>query len=1142
MASSGDSSSDKGLASAEESTAASFSPLSAEELLQRLQQSEQRFRTLFDGIEDAVILFAINPDGSRGPILEVNAAACARLGFTPDEFRDMTVNDIDAPETQKTRPQITERFRNGTGATFEAIHVSKNGQRWPVEINARLFDYEGTPSVLAIARDISERYKADRIRQVYLQQLEAEVARRTSELEQTNRQLKEQIERANAAEASARQSEARLRGIFNATGQSILLLGKDGTVHHANAIAASGFGLPPEKIEGTNIYDYLPDNIARHRREILDMVAASRSPVAFKSRRGKALLANNVYPVFDRNEVAGFAVYSEDITRELEAENALAAHHRLRDVLHEILNYSHSTHNLDELLASIHTVMLRELQAENLYVALINEENDTLTYRYCVDAHSTFHDIPSLSALTAPLLTLEPIRRNAVVHFTQEALSRSIKEGNVLLFGPMPRSWLGIPLRVRGRTIGVLVTQDYSSERRYSENDVHLLTACSEQIALAIERKQAEEMAQAARDIFANIPSGLFIYQHTPPNSLTLVNANPAAERLTGISLKDWAGAEFKNLWPSAQSSGLYESITSPLITKQDFTAEDIHYEDDRLSGAYQVHSFALPENRLGVTFQDITERKKAELAIQESNEQYRAFFEDNHSVMFVLDSENGTILDVNKTAEQFYGYSREEMKGRSVGILNHFSEQKLARTLKRLVNQRISSIITRHMLANGEWRDIEVFSGPFVVNGHTRLISIIHDITQRKRDEEILAAAKTTAEQANRAKSEFVANISHEVRTPLSGLMGMLQLLLTTPLNCEQKGYINTALKSSKNLLQVLNDVLDFSKIEAGKLTLTDNSFDVSELLGQCVDLFRHQAAAKGLTLIPELSSPLKGCCIGDEMRIRQILLNLIGNAIKFTEQGAIYIDISLAPSRGRKSAQLELTVRDTGIGIPKSKLDCIFDAFTQVDGSITRRHTGTGLGLAIVKRLVDLMQGTIQVESALGKGTSVRVAVKLGVTPDAAPATCTEPEDIPELSPLRVLVVEDEAVNRLMATRLLEIMGHSVHVAENGLQALEQLKSKPFDVVLMDIQMPVMDGLETVRCIRGATGMATPSDIPVIAISAHASAADRENALQNGMDDYIVKPYEATEVKTSLFRVMQCQRQEKAADVSAPPENGTG
>ncbi|MFV0347791.1 MAG: PAS domain S-box protein [Halodesulfovibrio sp.] len=1093
-----------------------------QDVLQHLLDGEGRARMLLDSIEDAVFLYTIRPDGSRGRFLETNASACARLGYTPDELRAMTMDDIDAPETSAERPTIQARFGTGSTAIFESVHLTKDNNRIPVEVNARRFDIDGTQCILAIARDISDRRRAESLRQEYMQHLEAEVARRTAELEQSNRRLTSEMERANAAEAVALQSEARLRGIFNASGQSILLLNMRGEVLHANAIAAAGFGLTPEAMTGTSVYDHFSQQDADQRRQILRQVTERKTPVAFRSQRSDAVLAHNVYPVMDRDMVTGFAIYSEDITRILESERELAAHNRQREVLHEILNTSHAARTLDDFLAAVHRILVRELGMENLYVALMDDA-DSLSYRYCQNTCGVPQDISGIGSLQVPSLTHAPLRNGGVVCYSRADICTMAETGLFDADAPLPCSWLGIALRIGNRPIGVMVTQDYANEKLYSNYDMRLLCACSDQIALSIERKRAEEAALSARDIFMNIPSGLFIYQYSPPDTLTLVNANPTAEKLTGVTLKEWMGREFREIWPSAEGAGMFEAVSSPLRTRQDFVAEEMHYADERLSGAFQVHSFMLPENRLGVAFQDITERKRAHLAVQESSEQYRAFFEDNHSVMFILDSANGAILDANKAAEQFYGYPREYMKGRSVAILNQYSASRLKNTLRGLARQRITSIIARHKLANGEWRDVEVYSGPFTVHGHKRLISIVHDITERKKNEEALAAAKESAEQANRAKSEFVANISHEVRTPLSGLMGMLQLLLTTPLDNEQEGYIDTALKSSKNLLQVLNDVLDFSKMEAGKLTIESREFSISDLLSQCTDLFRHQAVAKGLALTHRVIPPVDASYLGDELRIRQILLNLIGNAIKFTERGSVHVEMAVRQLPEQGAAQLDITVRDTGIGIPRAKLNAIFDAFTQVDGSISRKYTGTGLGLAIVKRLVDLMQGSIRVESRPGKGATVYASVQLGLTEATCPEICAEPEAEANLPPMRVLIVEDEAVNRYMASRLLETMGHTVTVAENGSEALEQLRNTPFDLVLMDIQMPIMNGLEAVGHIRNFRGMVNPPDIPVIALSAHASNVDREKALEHGMDEYIVKPYEVAEMKRTLHVVMQ-------------------
>ncbi|QJB56907.1 hybrid sensor histidine kinase/response regulator [Pseudodesulfovibrio sp. zrk46] len=393
-----------------------------------------------------------------------------------------------------------------------------------------------------------------------------------------------------------------------------------------------------------------------------------------------------------------------------------------------------------------------------------------------------------------------------------------------------------------------------------------------------------------------------------------------------------------------------------------------------------------------------------------------------------------------------------------------------------------------------------------------------------RKREND-LHDAKEAAESANMAKDEFLANISHEVRTPLNGVMGMLQLLRETRVDSEQQSFLSTALHSSRNLLRVLNDLLDFIKVGAGKLELFEEPFELEELVRQSVDLFRLQVEEKDIVLKYHISEAAEGQYMGDVGRIRQILFNLIGNAIKFTESGSIEVQVFTLPHPSEDRVRLFFSIEDSGIGIPDDKIECIFDAFTQVDGSLSRGHQGTGLGLPIVKKLVNLMGGTCVIESELGSGTNVMFCVLVvKVTPLSS--GIYQERVVASNGPLNILLVEDEKVNRVMAQRLLEKMGHHVICAENGEEGLARLDEGDFDLVFMDIQMPVMDGLEAVRRIRTDAKYAHLADIPIVALSAHAAEEHIRKAREVGMNDYVTKPFEKATLEELLATIVRRSR----------------
>ncbi len=401
-------------------------------------------------------------------------------------------------------------------------------------------------------------------------------------------------------------------------------------------------------------------------------------------------------------------------------------------------------------------------------------------------------------------------------------------------------------------------------------------------------------------------------------------------------------------------------------------------------------------------------------------------------------------------------------------------------------------------------------------------LQGLLFDISATKELNEELIAARQRAEAANQAKSEFLANMSHEVRTPLNGVLGMLQLLQLGYLEEEQRTYINLATESGRSLLRVINDILDFSKIEAGKLELAVAPFELQRLLRGVLHTFRDQVLSKGLALHVKVGDTVPERLSGDEARLRQILFNLVGNAVKFTEQGEVAVEVRRMDMGN--SLRLEIEIRDTGVGIPLEEQQRIFEPFTQIDGTATRRHQGTGLGLGIVKRLTELMGGTISLHSEPGTGTSFVLelpfeAEEESPSPAFFQAQTRAAAEGPR--PLRILLAEDNAVNMLAASRMLEAMGHKVHRVENGLQVLEALQGLRFDCVLLDVQMPELDGLEVTRAIRAGEVPKVPRDYYLIAMTAHAMRGDRERFLAAGMDDYVAKPLDMHDLAEVLERV---------------------
>ncbi|WP_337877918.1 PAS domain-containing protein [Caldimonas sp.] len=436
----------------------------------------------------------------------------------------------------------------------------------------------------------------------------------------------------------------------------------------------------------------------------------------------------------------------------------------------------------------------------------------------------------------------------------------------------------------------------------------------------------------------------------------------------------------------------------------------------------------------------------------------------------------------------------------------------------------------------DGQVRHVRVVArGTRDAAGHpTGTIGLTFDITPERQATEAIQRARAAAEEANRLKSEFLANVSHEIRTPMNAIIGMTELALGGALPARERDQIAKANAAARNLLVVLNDILDFSKIEAGKLDLDHTAFSLPALVGSALDMVRLQAQAKGLTLDVSIAPDVPEHCLGDPTRLGQVLTNLLSNAVKFTERGRVDLRIALASAAPADRPIVRFEVEDTGIGLTEEQQARLFEAFAQADASTTRRFGGTGLGLVISRRLLDLMGGRIGVRSKPGGGSLFWFQLPLERETPGSTDTGDRLASLPRLDGLRVLLAEDNPLNRELAVALLEQAGAQVQAVDNGAQAVCAVQQDRFDVVLMDVQMPVMDGFEATRRIRALPGPA--ARLPIVAMTAHAMSGDRERSLAAGMNEHLTKPIDSAALRHTLARLRHSLTDAAAGAAAAP------
>ena len=590
---------------------------------------------------------------------------------------------------------------------------------------------------------------------------------------------------------------------------------------------------------------------------------------------------------------------------------------------------------------------------------------------------------------------------------------------------------------------------------------------------------------------------------------------SPESEQLFGWSRAEAIGMRSHRLVPERNRQRHDQVLATLLaagdvpIRRQEVTAQHKDGHEFRAEFAISVEGRGDTARVIAVV-RSIAAGPGAEEVFRQS-ERFRAILDQIEDGCCVVDL-RGTYLFVNDAFCRLYGFAKHEILGSS---FSQSSGPERAEKLREMYSQVYATgqpikafeyqIFPRNRPALFVEQSISLEHD--AQGRAVGFLAITRDCTARKIAEAAMSHAKEVAEAANRAKSEFLANVSHEIRTPMNGIIGMTAIALDSAMTPEQHECLQTIRGQAESLLTVVNDILDFSKIEQHHLDLESVAFPIADTLHEVIAPLAAAAEAKGLDLTSVVSSDVPPYIVGDPVRLKQIVGNLVSNAVKFTERGSVGLEVSTA-DRAVDRATLHIRVTDTGIGIPADKQTVIFEPFQQADGSTTRRFGGTGLGLAIASNLAGLMGGRIWVDSILETGSTFHVTVPVGIAASAPAAATVPSRDGARAGRVaRILIAEDNIVNQRVAERLLTKRGHLVTVVNNGREALEALQRGTFDLVLMDVQMPDMDGFEATAAIRELE-RASGQQVRIIAMTAHAMKGDRERCLAAGMDDYLSKP----------------------------------